>query len=117
AIGTQAADGPDRLWTLLERTPNRWVLVIDGADDPGLLAAPALITPAEKQSPARRVAEGTGWVRDTRRGLVLVTSRHRAQTTWGTQAGVQRVDTLSDDDAAQVLRDLAPQAGSHEQAE
>src|SRR6266700_4655037 len=51
-------------------------------------------------------ADGTGWVRPSPRGLVVVTSRQGAQATWGRQASVHRLDRLSDLGAARVLLDL-----------
>ncbi len=63
------------------------------------------------------VAEGTGWARAGRRGLVVVTSRQGSQARWGAAASVQRVGALSDPEAAQVLLDLAPHAGHQGQAE
>src|SRR6266851_9916792 len=33
-------DGPDRLWALLGVSDRRWLLVLDNADDPSVLANP-----------------------------------------------------------------------------
>jgi tetratricopeptide (TPR) repeat protein len=117
AIAAQSPNGPDRLWALLDRASQRWLFIIDNADDPQMLAAPPI--PGAEGKPARvpQLADGTGWVRASRRGLVVVSSRHGAQATWGTHALVERVGALSNEDAARVLRDLAPRAGSHEEAQ
>ncbi|MEU6073319.1 tetratricopeptide repeat protein [Micromonospora sp. NPDC047074] len=96
-----AADGPDRLWRLLDRSPLGWLLVIDNADDPWTLAAPG--------APAG-VQDGAGWARASRHGLVVVTSRETDDRMW-TGARTIGVGHLGVADAAQVLRDLAPQAG------
>jgi tetratricopeptide (TPR) repeat protein len=105
AIAARAGDAPDRLWALLERAPEGWLLVLDNADEPGVLAgAPA------------PVADGTGWARPSRRGLVLVTSRHGGLQTWGQHADVHQVGPLDDAAGVQVLRDLAPHAGDEAQA-
>jgi hypothetical protein len=117
AISAQASDGPDRLWHFLEQVSGRWLLVIDNADDPELLAAPPLPSTEGKRTPTPKVAEGTGWVRSTRGGLTLITSRQRAQTVWGTDASVLQVGTLMDVEAGEVLLDLAPEAGTKDQAE
>jgi tetratricopeptide (TPR) repeat protein len=100
AIATQAGDAPDRFWALLEAAPEGWLLVLDNADQPRLLAA---------GGPS--VADGTGWARASDRGLVLVTSRQADPATWGPLARVHRLEQLSDEEAARVLLDLAPDAG------
>jgi hypothetical protein len=106
AIAAGTADAPDRLWALLGRTPRRWLLVLDNADQPSVLAAHSVL-----------VGDGSGWVRATDQGLVLVTSRHTDPATWGRQARVHRLEPLPDRVAARVLLDLAPHAGDLQQAE
>jgi Tetratricopeptide repeat/NB-ARC domain len=91
--GTGAAR--DRLWQLLECLPARWLLVFDDADDPRIFDPDG---------------DGKGWLRPCPRGLVLVTSRVRDERVWGHNAEVHRIDPLSEDDAVQVLADLAPGA-------
>ena len=116
AIESQRPDAPDRLWRLLGRSPHRWLLLIDNADDPRLLAAP--VPPAAPAARATsRVADGTGWVRDGRRGLIVLSSRHGDQDTWGRRTIVRQLRSLDDIEAGQVLRDLAPRGGDHAQAE
>jgi tetratricopeptide (TPR) repeat protein len=105
ALAAQAGDGPDRLWALLERAPEGWMLVFDNADQPRLLGGRAA-----------SVADGTGWARASRRGLVLVTSRQIERATWGRDVRVHRLDPLPDLEAAQVLIDLAPHAGDQADA-
>ncbi|MFI9643978.1 tetratricopeptide repeat protein [Micromonospora sp. NPDC051925] len=107
SIARGAADGPDRLWRLLERSSRRWLLVIDNADDPWTLAA--------ADSPAG-IQDGLGWVRASRRGLVVVTSRETDPRMW-VGATLFAVGHLAMADAAQVLRDLAPQAGDETEAQ
>jgi hypothetical protein len=111
-----AADGPDRLWRLLEPADRRWLLIIDNADDPELLAAPAVPVAEGEQPVIPQTAAGTGWARAGRRGLVLVTSRQCSPARWGAAASLERVDVLGDREAAQVVLDLAPTAGDREQA-
>ncbi len=67
-------DAPDLLWQRLETRAQQWLLVIDNADDPPLLAGPD-----------GRVADGTGWLRPVRSaaGLVVVTSRDGRASSWG----------------------------------
>jgi hypothetical protein len=105
ALRRQADDGPDRFWMLLHQAPEGWLLVFDNADQPGLLAGRA--TP---------VGAGTGWARSSRRGLVIVTTRHADADTWGRHAEVRRVNPLSRNAAAQVLFDLAPLGGDATEA-
>ncbi|WP_405585048.1 tetratricopeptide repeat protein [Streptomyces sp. NBC_01190] len=111
AIVTGAADGADRFWELLDKAPAGWLLVLDGADSPGILAG----TRGSGLPPAP-VGDGTGWVRPSRRGLTLVTSRDAAQETWGRHARVVRLGPLGEAEAARALRDLAPEAGDDAQA-
>jgi Tetratricopeptide repeat/Domain of unknown function (DUF4062)/NB-ARC domain len=106
AIITQTGDGPDRLWALFEGTSPGWLLVFDNADQPDLLGVRG--TP---------IADYTGWIRASERGLVLVTSRQAEQETWGREAQVLRLASLSDSHAARVLLDLAPDAGDLAQAQ
>jgi tetratricopeptide (TPR) repeat protein len=106
ALASQAGDAPDRLWDLLEAAPEGWLLVLDNADQPEMLAVRGAV-----------VADGTGWVRATGRGLVVLSSRHGDQGTWGRQAVVQRLLPLDATEAGRVLRDLAPEGGNREQAE
>jgi hypothetical protein len=95
----------DVLWQQLERAPG-WLLVLDNADNPAALAAGG-----------RPVGSGSGWLRPTRAGLVLVTSRVGDQQRWGPAARVVRLDSLGEADGAQVLLDLAPGGGSRADAE
>lgn len=106
AITRGATDAPDRLWRSLEHATRPWLLVLDNADDPWVLSV--------GDSPAG-VQDGTGWVRSSRRGLVLVTSRETDPRIWGA-AQLYPVGQLNEADAAQVLRDLAPAAGDADQA-
>jgi tetratricopeptide (TPR) repeat protein len=89
----------DVLWRRLE-TVHGWVLILDNADDPSVLAT------AEHSASA-----GAGWLRSTGAGLVLVTSRTTNARAWGPLATVHSVANLGVDDSAQVLCDLAPDAG------
>ncbi|MET1075991.1 MAG: tetratricopeptide repeat protein [Umezawaea sp.] len=95
AIEDGAADAADRFWTLVESSADEWLLVIDNADDSPALAA--------------------SWIRSSRHGLVLVTSRTSDPRVWRT-ARVHQVGRLREADAAQVLLDLAPEAGDVHQA-
>ncbi len=107
SIAKGAADGPDRLWRLLETSSREWLLVLDNADDPWVLAA--------AESPAG-VQDGLGWARASRRGLVVVTSREADPRMWEA-ARLFKVGYLGLADAAQVLRDLAPEAGNETEAQ
>lgn len=97
-------DVADLLWKYLDRQSG-WLLVFDNADAPALLAG----------SPSR-FADGTGFARPTRQGMVLITSRHTESEVWGSTCIVERIEPLSDADSATMLKELAPNAGKHEQA-
>ncbi|MET9463825.1 tetratricopeptide repeat protein [Streptomyces sp. NPDC006544] len=87
----------DLVWDHLDRSDRPWLLVIDNADDPSVL-------------------RDGGWLRSSPRGTVLVTSR-QASSRWWPGARLLQVGVLPRADAAQVLRDLAPDAGTAEEAE
>jgi tetratricopeptide (TPR) repeat protein len=95
----------DLVWRRLEALPSRWLLVVDNADEPDLLAADE-----------GRVGDGNGMVRGSSRGLVLVTSRAGGPQLWGGQAVLHPVGPLDDRDGGQVLCDLAPDAGKADDA-
>ena len=119
AIESGLPDAPDRFWKLLDRTRRGWLLVFDNADDPALLAAPAAqsVDGAPPPGPVPRVADGTGWIRPSKRGLTVVTSRDADPETWGRHAEVRPVRPLDVADAARLLQDLAPRAGGPQEAE
>lgn len=106
ALVRGAPDAPDRLWRLLDRERGEWLLVFDNVDDPRVLSVADL--PAGVQ-------DAVGWVRPSRAGLVVVTSRETDARMW-VAARLHRVGPLAEADAAQVLRDLAPAAGDERQA-
>jgi hypothetical protein len=118
AIGTGKTDAPDRLWRLLQSARHRWLLILDNADDPAVLARPMPMPSLGSSSlaSAGTAADGTGWIRSTKRGLVVVTSRNGDPSCWGRHARILPVNPLEEEDAAQVLLDRAPQAGDVSQA-
>jgi NB-ARC domain len=101
AVRCNSGAAQDRVWQLLERTRRSWLLVFDNADDPSLL----------------RPLDGTGWLRGSRRGLVLVTSRLGSGWQWGSEAAVHELTTLGEQDGARLLLDLAPNAGDKTDAQ
>lgn len=119
AIGNRAADAPDRLWALLEGVRRRrWLLIFDNADDPSVLACPMrAVVNDDVPSNVRSVADGTGWLRPAKRGLILVTSRNSSPDAWGRNSRVLPVGQLCESDATQVLLDWAPRAGDHVEAQ
>jgi hypothetical protein len=105
------ADAADLLWQHLAGRQQRWLLVIDNADDPQVLA-----------TSDGHVSDGTGWLRPVRSaaGLVLVTSRDGQASSWGAWCSRYRVGVLEAGEAAQVLIDHAgghPELGTPEEAE
>jgi len=95
----------DVLWQQLE-TARDWLLVLDNADHLAALTVGG-----------RSAAAGSGWLRTTRAGLVLVTSRAFDRQAWGPVADVRLVEPLGNTDGAQVLVDLAPGAGNRAAAQ
>ncbi|WP_340562052.1 aKG-HExxH-type peptide beta-hydroxylase [Streptomyces sp. GSL17-111] len=108
AAGAKAADfvgahQADVLWRHLNALATPWLLVLDNVDDPALLgAAPS------------RAAEGIGWLRPPAHpwGTVLITSQDSRAERWGRWVQMVGVDLLSNEHGAQVLGDLAPEAGT-----
>lgn len=96
------------LWRLLARWQRPWLLILDNADNPGLLAG--------ANAP---LSAGTGWLRPvrTRFGLIVVTSREGNPRVWGTWCRLHPVLPLASHEAAQVLLDRAgPMAGDERDA-
>jgi tetratricopeptide (TPR) repeat protein len=96
AYGGQRA-AADLVWHYLDRSPEYWLLVLDNADDPAIL-------------------EEGGWLRSSPVGTVVVTSRNAASRLWRNTTR-SRIDVLPLQDAAELLCDLAPEAGSRTEAE
>lgn len=86
----------DLVWHYLDASSEPWLLVLDNADDPTILR------------------DGS-WLRGSRRGTVLVTTRSAAAR-WWPGAELQHIGTLPREDAARVLCDLAPNSGTLAQA-
>ncbi|GAA3669249.1 tetratricopeptide repeat protein [Nonomuraea antimicrobica] len=95
----------DLVWRFLDESEG-WLLVMDNADDPRVL-----------DSGNQHVSGGNAWLRPTRAGLLLVTSRVGASAEWGRHAEVHRIGALSPRDGARVLLDMVPSAGSPAEAE
>ncbi|NUT47243.1 MAG: tetratricopeptide repeat protein, partial [Saccharothrix sp.] len=96
------ADAHDVVWRSLESATEPWLLVFDNVDDVdqrGVLGS----TGAH--------LDGTGWIRPSRAGLVVVTSRRGDRSTWGEDAELTRVNCLDGEDGARVLLGFAPDAG------
>ncbi|WP_155354100.1 FxSxx-COOH system tetratricopeptide repeat protein [Acrocarpospora macrocephala] len=94
----------DLVWSCLESRSD-WVLFVDNADDIDALT----IGGAEAR-------DGTGWLRPSSSGLIILTSRISDQEAWGRFGRVVKLGSLSADDGAQVLLDLAPDAGTRDEA-
>uniref|UniRef100_UPI0031DA7675 tetratricopeptide repeat protein n=1 Tax=Saccharothrix mutabilis TaxID=33921 RepID=UPI0031DA7675 len=98
---------PDLLWRALRGMAQRWLLVVDNADDVGLLADAQGV-----------VVDGHGWLRTPGPGgTLVVTSRDGRAEAWGGSARLVAVEPLAGSDAAAVLADLAPAAGGRADAE
>lgn len=95
----------DLVWRHLDASPRPWLLVIDNADDPAVLAA-------ERGAPG----DGTGWARATPNGLTLITSRVGSAAVWGGGADCHHIEALAPADGADVLIDLAGHAGTQNEA-
>lgn len=85
----------DLVWGYLDRPSAPWILVMDNADDPSFLDG--------------------GWIRASRHGTVLVTTRQAQSPVWEDSAR-HHIGLLPPQDAARVLSDLAPSTGTDEDA-
>lgn len=97
-VELEHGDAADVIWQRLAGRPGPWLLVIDNADDPQILAGAGTC-----------VAEGRGWLRPVAgdAGMVLVTSRDGTQASWGPWCRRHRLEMLPADPAAAVLADYA----------
>ena len=103
-------DATDVIWQHLTGRADRWLLVMDNADDPQVLAGAD-----------RSVAGGRGWLRPVsgQAGRVVVTSRDGRTASWGAWCHRHRLGVLPPDQAAAVLADHAghhPDLGSDDDA-
>lgn len=95
----------DVLWDRLAEHSG-WLLIIDNADDLGTL-----------QVGGASARDGTGWLRHTTCGLLVVTSRVVDRRAWGRYGFVRIVGSLDEASGARVLLDLAPDAGGSQEAQ
>ena len=81
-------DAADVIWQRLAGRQDPWLLVIDNADDPQVLAGAGTC-----------VAEGRGWLRPVvgQTGMVLVTSRDGSKESWGSWPRRHRLQMLPAD--------------------
>jgi tetratricopeptide (TPR) repeat protein len=86
----------DLVWHYLDRSDQPWLLVLDNADTPAIL-------------------RDGGWLRTSPAGTIIVTTR-QAAAHWWPGAELLQFGVLPREDAARVLQDLAPDAGSIEDA-
>ncbi|MEU7411962.1 FxSxx-COOH system tetratricopeptide repeat protein [Streptomyces sp. NPDC042638] len=95
---------PDAVWRQLGRA-RRWLLVLDNADEP-----------QEIGPVGEPLADYRGWIRPHGRGLLVMTSRDSSPQTWGPRARLLPLTPLPAQPAGQILVDVAPAAGTAEQA-
>lgn len=86
----------DLVWHYLDRSEQPWLLVLDNADTPAVL-------------------RDGGWLRTSPAGTVIVTTR-QAAAHWWPGAELLQFGVLPREDAARVLQDIAPHAGSMDEA-
>ena len=95
----------DLLWRCLSRLRTLWLLIFDNVDDPAVLTVGGA-----------DAASGAGWLRPSGVGIIVVTSRNRDALTWGRHAQLHPVDWLDPPKGGEVLTDLAPRAGTTDEA-
>ncbi|GAA1867407.1 tetratricopeptide repeat protein [Asanoa iriomotensis] len=92
-------EASDLLWRRLRKHHDRWLLVIDNANDAEVLS-----------TGLGDVAAGQGWLRQHKnhRGLVLVTTQDGNPSTWGSWTHRHLIGVLPPEAGAQVLVDRLP---------
>ena len=97
-VELEHGDAADVIWQRLTDKREPWLLVIDNADEPQMLAGAGSC-----------LAEGRGWLRPVtgNAGMVLVTSRDGSPASWGSWSRRYRLEMLPIDTAAAVLADHA----------
>ncbi|MFD7662612.1 tetratricopeptide repeat protein [Streptomyces sp. NPDC059788] len=96
----------DLVWRELDAAERPWLLVVDNSDEPVWLAAESGVP-----------GDGTGWLRSSRAGMTVVTSRVGNPHLWGQEAQTHRIGVLSPIDGREVLLDLAGEAGDPAEAQ
>ncbi|WP_394617042.1 tetratricopeptide repeat protein [Lentzea sp. JNUCC 0626] len=96
------------VWQALDAQEQPWLLVFDNVDD---------VHREDLFGTSGPRLDGTGWIRTSRSGVVVVTSRRSDRAPWGENAELRRVDCLSDTDGGLVLSGLAPNAGTDQEAQ
>ncbi len=101
------ANAADILWKFLNERQNRWLLVLDNADDPSQILGSQT---SESQA-------AYSWLRvPNANGLVLVTTRDGDPETWDWIARRIPVPALTPQDGAEILLRTAPDAGNRADA-
>lgn len=106
-VRSNAGEVRDMVWDSLDSASQPWLLVFDNVDD---------LRRDEVLGESGGRYDGTGWIRASNAGTVLVTTRHGDQGLWGGHAVLHRVDSLGGRDGAEVLVALAPGAGTPDDA-
>ncbi|SDM15816.1 Tetratricopeptide repeat-containing protein [Lentzea albidocapillata subsp. violacea] len=96
------------VWQALEKSAEPWLLVFDNVDD---------VHREDLFGSSGPELDGTGWIRASRTGMVVVTSRRSDRAPWGEHAELRRVECLSHTDGGLVLSGLAPGAGTEAEAQ
>ncbi|MEV4093679.1 tetratricopeptide repeat protein [Streptosporangium saharense] len=94
----------DLLWGYLEHQ-KKWLMILDNVDDIRILTVNG-----------RNAGSGNGWLRPSRSGIVLVSSRLGDGAQWGSFSRLHHVETLDAHNSALLLRNIAPEAGSYDEA-
>ena len=99
----------DLIWELLDAQTVPWLLVVDNADEPEILAGTS-----------HEFSHGTGWIRPIRtaNGHVVITTRHRNAGNWAPWCDVIELGMLPQTDGGSVLMDYAgEECGTRREAE
>ncbi|MEV6520458.1 tetratricopeptide repeat protein [Longispora sp. NPDC051575] len=86
----------DLLWRLLDQSNDRWLLIVDNADEPESLAGSG-----------HAFSDATGWLRSpsSDKGHVIVTSRQGDADVWGAWCRLHPIPLLPARVSAQILLD------------
>lgn len=92
AIQADPEEGAELLWRRMDASGTRWLLVFADADDPDVFAFAGN-------------GDGGTWLRPSRAGTVIVTSRVRDPGRWGEHTALTEIGDLPADAGALVLLD------------
>lgn len=95
----------DLVWEYLEQAKVPWLLIFDDVDDRATLER---FLPSDEG--------GSGWIRPSKAGIVLITSRYSGANTSFRHLAIHQIRPFGSEDAVRFLMTAAPAAGTRQDA-